>query len=43
VVVRRDVRFEEGRAFRRSLKSRDGIQEVPKTQINVSEGAQPLV
>jgi hypothetical protein len=39
VVVSRDVRFEEGRAFRRSLESRDNIEEVPETQIDVSEGA----
>ena len=39
----RDVRFEEGRAFRRSLESRDNIEEVPETQIDVSEGAQPKV
>jgi hypothetical protein len=43
VVVSRDVRFEEGRAFRRSLESRDSIEEVPETQIDVSEGAQPQV
>jgi hypothetical protein len=43
VVVSRDVRFKEGRAFRRSLESRDSIEEVPKTQIYVSEGAQPQV
>jgi hypothetical protein len=43
VVVSRDVRFEEGRGFRRSLESRDSIEEVPETQIDVSEGAQPQV
>jgi hypothetical protein len=41
VVVSRDVRFEEGRAFRRSLESRDSIEEVSETQIDVLEGAQP--
>jgi hypothetical protein len=41
VVVSRDVRFEEGRAFRRSLESRDSIEEVMETQIGVLEGAQP--
>jgi hypothetical protein len=35
--------FEEGRAFRRSLESRGSIEEVAKTQIDVSEGAQPEV
>jgi hypothetical protein len=43
VVVSRDVRFEEGRAFRRSLESRDSIEEDAETQIDVSEGAQPQV
>jgi hypothetical protein len=43
VVVSRDVRFEEGRAFRRSLESRDSIEEILETQIDVSEGAQPQV
>jgi hypothetical protein len=43
VVVSRDVRFEEGRAFRRSLESRDNVEEFPETQIDVSEGAQPQV
>jgi hypothetical protein len=41
VVVSKDVRFEEGRALRRSLESRDNIEEVSKIQIDVSEGAQP--
>jgi transposase InsO family protein len=41
VVVSRVVRFEEGRAFWRSLKSRVGIEEDVETQIDVSEGAQP--
>jgi hypothetical protein len=36
VVVSRDVIFEEGRAFRRSLKSRDNIEEVSETHIDVS-------
>jgi hypothetical protein len=43
VVVSRDVRFEEGRSFRRSLESRDSTEEVLETQIDVSEGAQPQV
>jgi hypothetical protein len=42
-VVSRDVRFEEGRALKRSLESRDSIEEVPETQIDVLEGAQPHV
>jgi hypothetical protein len=42
-VVSRDVRFEEGRAFRRSLESRDSIEEVPETQMDVSEGTQSQV
>jgi hypothetical protein len=29
-MVRRDVRFEEDRAFKRSLESRDRVEEVPK-------------
>jgi hypothetical protein len=43
VAVSKDVRFEEGRAFRRSLESRDSIEEVSETQIDVLEGAQPQV
>jgi hypothetical protein len=43
VVVSRDFRFEEGRAFRRSLESRDSIEEVLETQIDVSEREQPQV
>jgi hypothetical protein len=39
--VSRDVRFEEGRAFRRSLESRVSSEEDAETQIDVSEGAQP--
>jgi hypothetical protein len=42
-VVSRDVRFEEGRDFRRSLESRDGIEEVVERQIDVSKGTQPQV
>jgi len=36
VVHRRDVRFEEGRAFKRSLESRVSIEEDVETQIDVS-------
>jgi hypothetical protein len=43
VVVRRDVRFEEGRAFQRSLKSRVSIDDDVEAQIDVSERAQPRV
>jgi hypothetical protein len=42
-VVSRDVRFEEGRDFRRSLESRNSIEEVVETQIDVSKGAHPQV
>jgi hypothetical protein len=41
VVVRRDVRFEEGRVFRRSLESRDKVEEVPQLQSDASQGTQP--
>jgi hypothetical protein len=40
VVVRRDVRFEEGRAFQRSLESRVSVEDDAEAQIDVSEGAQ---
>jgi hypothetical protein len=43
VVVRRDVRFEEDRAFRRSLELRDRVEEVPQIQSDASEGTQPQV
>jgi hypothetical protein len=43
VVLSRDVRFEEGRAFRRSLELRVSIEEDVETQIDVSQGAQPQV
>jgi hypothetical protein len=43
VVVRKEVRFEEGRTFRRSLEPRDSIEEVAETRNDVSEGAQPRV
>jgi hypothetical protein len=43
VVVRRDVRFEEGRAFRRSLELRDRVEEVPQLQSDASQGTQPQV
>jgi hypothetical protein len=41
--VSRDVRFEEGRDFRRSLESRVSSEEDAETQIDVLEGAQPQV
>jgi hypothetical protein len=41
VVVSRDVRFEEDRAFQRSLESRMGIEDDAEAPIAVSEGAQP--
>ena len=41
--MRRDVIFEEGRAFRRSLESRVSIEDDAEAQIDVSEGAQPQV
>jgi hypothetical protein len=43
VVVSRDVRFEEGRAFQRSLESRVSVEDDAEAQIDVSEGAQPQV
>jgi hypothetical protein len=43
VVVRRDVRFEEDRAIRRSLELRDKIEEVPQIQSDASQGTQPQV
>jgi hypothetical protein len=39
VVVSRDVRFEEGRAFQRSLESRVSIEDDAEAQVDVSEGA----
>jgi hypothetical protein len=41
VVVNRDVRFEEDRAFARSLESRVGVEDDAKLSVAVSEGAQP--
>jgi hypothetical protein len=41
--VRRDVRFEEDRAFRRSLELRDRVEEVPQIQSDASQGTQPQV
>jgi hypothetical protein len=41
--VGRDVRFEEDRAFRRSLELRDRVQEVSQIQSDASEGTQPQV
>jgi hypothetical protein len=43
VVVRRDVRFEEGRAFGRSLELRDIVEEVSQLQSDASQGTQPQV
>jgi hypothetical protein len=39
--VSRDVRFEEDRAFVRSLESRIGVEDDAELPIAVSEGAQP--
>jgi hypothetical protein len=39
VVVSRDVRFEEGRAFQRSLESRVSVEDDAEAPIDVSEGA----
>jgi hypothetical protein len=41
VVVSRDVRFEEERAFARSLESRVGFEDDADLSVAVSEGAQP--
>jgi hypothetical protein len=41
VVVSRDVRFEEDRAFARSLESRVGVEDDAELPVAVSEGAQP--
>jgi hypothetical protein len=41
--VNKDVRFEEGKALRRSLKSRVSSEEDAKTHIDVLEGTQPQV
>jgi hypothetical protein len=43
VVVSRDVTFEEGRAFHRSLESRISVEDDAEAQIDVLEGAQPQV
>jgi hypothetical protein len=43
VVVSRDVRFEEGRDFQRSLESRVSVEDDAEASIDVSEGAQPQV
>jgi hypothetical protein len=43
VVVSRDVRFEEDRAFQRSLESRVGVEDDAESSIAVSEGAQPQI
>ena len=40
-MVRRDVRFEEDRAFQRSLESRVGVEDDAELPVAVSEGAQP--
>jgi hypothetical protein len=41
VVVSRDVRFEEDRAFARSPESRVGVEDDVELPVAVSEGAQP--
>jgi hypothetical protein len=41
VVVSRDVRFEEDKAFVRSLESRVGVEDDAELLVAVSEGAQP--
>jgi hypothetical protein len=41
VVVSIDVRFEEDRAFARSLESRVGVEDDAELPVAVSEGAQP--
>jgi hypothetical protein len=41
VVVRRDVRFEEDRAFTRSLELREKVEEIPQIQSDASQGTQP--
>jgi hypothetical protein len=43
VVVSRDVEFEEGRDFQRSLESRVSVEDDAEAPIDVSEGAQPQV
>jgi hypothetical protein len=43
VVVRRDVRFEEDRAFMGSLELRNRVEEVPQIQSDASQGTQPQV
>jgi hypothetical protein len=43
VVVSKDVKFEEDRAFQRSLDSRVSIEDDAKAPIDASEGAQPQV
>ena len=40
-MVSRDVRFEEDRAFQRSLESRVKVEDDVEASIVVSEGAQP--
>jgi hypothetical protein len=40
VVVSRDVRFEEDKAFVRSLESRVGVEDDAELPVAVSEGAQ---
>jgi hypothetical protein len=41
VVVSRDVRFEEDKAFERSLESSQGVEDDAELPVAVSEGAQP--
>ena len=42
-MVSRDVRFEEDRAFQRSLESRVGVEDDVESPIAVSKGAQPQI
>jgi hypothetical protein len=41
VVVSKDIRFEEDKAFARSLESRVGVEDDVQLPVAVSEGAQP--
>ena len=43
LVVRRDVRFEEDRAFRKSVELRDRESQAPKLQQDIVQGAVPQV
>jgi hypothetical protein len=43
VVVNKDVRFEEDKAFQRSLELRVGVEDDAESSIAVLEGAQPQI